>query len=66
MKCFSTFFCYIFRYIIFLYSGKNVLNHIIVYVYCVNLLIWSPTQLDFPFYDFSVIYYKLPNCFKVI
>jgi hypothetical protein len=26
-------------------------------VHCVELLIWSPTQFDFSFYDFSVIYY---------
>ena len=36
---------------------KNILNHIILYIHCVDLLIWSPTQLDFSFYDFSVIYY---------
>jgi hypothetical protein len=28
-----------------------------LYVYCVDVLIYNPTQLDFPFYDFSVIYY---------
>ena len=57
MVCFSTFF----------YSykekhrsktiAKNILKHAILYVQCVDLLIWSLTQLDFPFYDFSVIYY---------
>jgi hypothetical protein len=31
---------------------KNVLNHTILYVHYVDLLILSPTQLDFPFYDF--------------
>jgi hypothetical protein len=36
---------------------KNVLKHSILYVHCVDLLIWSLTQLDFPFYDFSMIYY---------
>ena len=36
---------------------KNILKHTILYVHCVDLLIWSLTQLDFPFYDFSVIYY---------
>ena len=35
----------------------NLQNHIILYVHCVDLLIWSLTQLNFPFYDFSVIYY---------
>jgi hypothetical protein len=28
-----------------------------LYVYCVDVLIYNPTQLDFLFYDFSVIYY---------
>ena len=28
-----------------------------LYVHCVDLLIWSPTQLSFSFYDFSVINY---------
>ena len=36
---------------------KNILKHIILYVHCIVLLIWNLTQLDFPFYDFSVIYY---------
>jgi hypothetical protein len=36
---------------------KNVLNHFILYVHSVTLLIWSSTQLNFPFYDFSVTYY---------
>ena len=36
---------------------KNILKHIILYVHCVDLLIWSPTQLDFLFYNFSMIYY---------
>ena len=36
---------------------KNILKHTILCVHCVDLLIWSLTQLDFPFYNFSVIYY---------
>ena len=36
---------------------KNILKHTILYVHCVDLLIWSLKQLDFPFYHFSVIYY---------
>jgi hypothetical protein len=32
---------------------KNILKHIILYIHIVDLLIiWSPTQLTFPFYDF--------------
>ena len=38
-------------------TKKIVLKHTILYVHCVDLLMWSPTKLDFPFYDFSVIYY---------
>jgi hypothetical protein len=34
-----------------------VLKYTISYVHCVDLLILSPMQLDFPVYDFSVIYY---------
>ena len=40
-----------------LQQKKYILNHIILYVHCVDLLIWSLTQLNFLFYDFSVIYY---------
>ena len=36
---------------------KNIQKHTILYIYCVDLLIWILIQLDFPFYDFSVIYY---------
>jgi hypothetical protein len=36
---------------------KSVLKHTILYAHRVYLLILSPTQLDFPFYDFSTIYY---------
>jgi hypothetical protein len=35
------------------------LKHTILYIHCVDLLMWSPTKLDFPFYDFSVIYYDV-------
>ena len=38
---------------------KNILKHIILYIHCVDLLIWSPTQLDFSFYDFFYLAY--PN-----
>ena len=38
-------------------TTKNILKHTILYVHNVDLLIWSPTQLNFSFYDFSVIYY---------
>jgi hypothetical protein len=31
----------------FIAVKKTVLKHIILYVHCINLLIWSPTQLDF-------------------
>jgi hypothetical protein len=41
----------------FFISIKNVLKHIILHVYCIDLLILSPTQFDVSFYDFSVIYY---------
>ena len=40
-----------------MYSKNFVLQHTILYVYCVDLLIQSLTQLDFPFYNFSLIYY---------
>ena len=63
MVCFSTFF----------YSyeekhrskaiEKNKLKHTILYVYCVVLLIWSLTKLEFLFYDFSVIYYDFSKLF---
>ena len=36
---------------------KKILKHNILYVHCVDLLIWSLTKLNFSFYDFSVIYY---------
>ena len=42
-------------------TTKKILKHIILYVHCVYLLIWSLTQLDFPFYDFSVIYLIFQN-----
>ena len=42
---------------------KNILKHTILYVHSVDLLIWSLTQLDFPFYDFSVIYYDFLKLF---
>ena len=57
MVCFSIFFCCGFRSMLFLIPVKNILKHITLYVHCVDLLIWSLTQLNFPFYDFSVIYY---------
>jgi hypothetical protein len=28
-----------------------------LYIYYVDLLMWSPTKLDFLFYDYYVIYY---------
>jgi hypothetical protein len=39
------------------YNKNFVLKHTILYIHCVDVLMWSPTKLDFPFYDFSVIYY---------
>jgi hypothetical protein len=45
-------------YLCFLHSCKNVPKHIILYFYCISLLIWSSTQLNFSFYDFSVIHYE--------
>ena len=38
-------------------TEKVVLKHTILYIHCVDLLMWSLTKLDFPFYDFSIIYY---------
>ena len=38
-------------------STKFILKYIILYIHCVDLLMPSPTKLDFLFYDFSVIYY---------
>ena len=53
------------------YTGANLnikllrKKHTILYVHSVDLLIWSLTQLDFIFYDFSVIYYDFfQNCFR--
>jgi hypothetical protein len=39
------------------YNKNFVLKHTILYIHCVDLLMWSPTKLDFLFYDFSVFYY---------
>jgi hypothetical protein len=36
-------------------TTKNILKHTILYIYCVDILIWSLTKLYFIFYDFSVI-----------
>jgi hypothetical protein len=37
---------------------KNfVIKHTILYIHCVALLMWSPTKLDFLFFEFSMIYY---------
>ena len=38
-----------------------VLKYTILYIHCVDLIMWSPTELDFPFYNFSVIYYDCSN-----
>ena len=38
-------------------SKKLVLKHTILYAHCIDLLMWSPTKLNFYFYNFSVIYY---------
>jgi hypothetical protein len=40
-----------------LHSKNFVLKYTILYIHCVDLLMWSATKLNFPFYDFSVIYY---------
>ena len=42
---------------------KNVLKYTILHVHCVYVLIWSLTQLDFPIYDFSMIYYDFSKPF---
>ena len=42
----------------FFIAVKNVLKRTILYVHSVDLLIWSPTQLNFLFYNFFVIYYN--------
>ena len=36
---------------------KFVLKHTVLYIHCVDLLMWSLIKLDFSFYDFSMIYY---------
>jgi hypothetical protein len=38
------------------FSSKKCTKYTILYVHCVDVLIENPTRLDFPFYDFSVIY----------
>ena len=56
MVCFSIiFYSYEEKYRSKATTKKYILKYIILYVHCVDLLIWSLTQLDFPFYDFSVI-----------
>jgi len=40
---------------------KNILNHIILYIYCVDMLMWSLTNLYFIFYDFSIFYHDFSN-----
>jgi len=50
-------FCYCSPFSILKLQQKNILEHTILYVHYVDLLIRSLTQLDFLFYDFSVIYY---------
>ena len=58
MVCFSTFFySYEEKHRSKTIAKKNILKRTILYVHCIDLLIWSLTQLDFPFYDFSVICY---------
>ena len=58
MVCFSIFFYnYEEKHRSKATAKKNILKHTILYVHCVDLLIWSLTQFDFLFYDFSVIYY---------
>jgi hypothetical protein len=34
------------------YIKNFILKHSILYIYCVDILMWSPTKLDFLFYDF--------------
>jgi hypothetical protein len=36
---------------------KFVLKYTILYVHCIDMLMWSLIKLDFLFNDFSVIYY---------
>jgi hypothetical protein len=60
MVCFSTFFTSMKKHISKAIAKKYILNHSILYIYCVYVLIWSSTELDFSFYDFSMIY----NVFK--
>jgi hypothetical protein len=36
---------------------KIVLKHTILYIHYVNILMCSPTKLNFRFYDFCAIYY---------
>ena len=36
-------------------SKNFILKHIILYVQCVDLLMWSPIKLNFSFYGFSII-----------
>ena len=41
-----------FKHTIIMCSQKKfILKHTILYVHCVDLLMWSPAKLDFPFYD---------------
>ena len=41
-----------------LYSKNVVLKHIILYVYYVDLLMWSLKKLDFPFDNTSGLYFS--------
>jgi hypothetical protein len=45
MKILIYYFCKI-------YNKNFILKYVILYIHCVNLLMWSPTKLNFLFYIF--------------
>jgi hypothetical protein len=36
-----------------LYNKNFILKHTILYIHCVDILMWSPIKLDFPFFKDS-------------
>jgi hypothetical protein len=52
----STFFTAMKKIIDLKLQPKNKVKHDILYVHFVDLLIWSPIQLDFPFYESMICY----------
>jgi hypothetical protein len=63
MICFSTFFSYEEKHRSKATTTKYTKAFHIIYSKCVDLLIWSLTQLDFTFYSFIAIYHDFSKLF---